>query len=72
VPQPWTQAHLQDLHERAAGYATRARGPGTLRTYRSAWRVYEGWCAGLGRVPLAGDPRLLAMYAVHCAPAPQS
>jgi integrase len=58
---------LQDLHERAAGYATRARGSGTLRTYRSAWRAYEGWCASLGRAPLSGDPRLLAMYAVHCA-----
>ncbi len=60
-------AALQDLHARAAGYATRARGPGTLRTYRSAWRAYQAWCAELGRVPLSGDPRLLAMYAVHCA-----
>jgi site-specific recombinase XerC len=58
---------LQDLHERATGYATRARGPGTLRTYRSAWRAFEAWCAGLGRAPLSGDPGLLAMYAVHCA-----
>ena len=38
---------LQDLHQRAAGYATRARGPGTLRTYRSAWRAWEAWCASL-------------------------
>ena len=60
-------ATLQDLHARAAGYATRARGPGTLRTYRSSWRAYQAWCAELGRVPLSGDPRLLAMYAVHCA-----
>ena len=58
---------LQDLHARAAGYATRARGPGTLRTYRSAWRAFKGWCAGLGRAPLSGNPGLLAMYAVHCA-----
>ena len=58
---------LQDLHERAAGYATRARGAGTLRTYRSAWRAWEAWCASLGRAPLPGKPRLLAMYAVHCA-----
>ncbi len=58
---------LRDLHARATGYATRARGPGTLRTYRSAWRTFEAWCAGLGRAPLSGDPGLLAMYAVHCA-----
>ena len=60
-------AALQDLHERAAGYATRARGPGTLRTYRSAWHAWEAWCARFGRAPLQGEPRLLAMYAVHCA-----
>jgi len=60
-------AALQDLHEHAAGYATRARGPGTLRTYRSAWRAWEAWCASFGRPPLSGEPRLLAMYAVHCA-----
>ena len=34
-------AKLQALSARAAVYATRARGDGTRRTYRSAWRAYE-------------------------------
>ena len=51
------------LAVRAALYATRARGDGTRRVYRSAWRGYAAWCHTLGREPLSGDPDLLAMYA---------
>lgn len=58
-------AELQALAARAAVYATRARGEGTRRVYRSAWRAYEAWCQALGREPLAGDPEILALYAVH-------
>ncbi len=58
---------LQRLAARAAIYASRARGDGTRRVYRSAWRGYAAWCGSLGREPLAGDPELLAMYAVHRA-----
>ncbi len=42
-----------------------ARGDGTRRVYRSAWRTYVARCQSLGREPLAGDPELLAMYAGH-------
>jgi hypothetical protein len=31
---------IRDLAAQAAVYATQARGPGTLRAYRSAWRQY--------------------------------
>ena len=48
-------AELEALSARAAVYATRARGPGTRRTYRSACTSYDGWCRALGREPLAGD-----------------
>ena len=58
---------LQALSARAAVYATRARGEGTRRAYRSAWSAFEAWCTALGREPLAGDPETLAMYAVRCA-----
>jgi hypothetical protein len=34
-------AELQDLATRAAEYASRARGDGTHRVYRSAWRGFE-------------------------------
>jgi len=62
-------AELQALSHRAAVYAARARGDGTRRVYRSAWRGYVAWCQSLGREPLAGDPELLAMYATHRADA---
>ena len=60
-------AELESLAARAALYATRARGDGTRRVYRSAWRGYEAWCRSLGREPLSGDPDLLAMYATRRA-----
>ena len=58
---------LEALAARAAVYATRARGDGTRRVYRSAWRGYEAWCRSLGREPLSGDTDLLAMYATKRA-----
>jgi len=60
-------AEIQALAAQAAVYATRARGEGTRRAYRSAWRAYGAWCQALARVPLSGDPDSLALYAVHCA-----
>jgi site-specific recombinase XerD len=62
-------AELEELSRRAAIYATRAKGDGTRRAYRSAWRQYAAWCAGLGRAPLAADPDTIAMYVVHLADA---
>lgn len=55
------------LADRAAHYATRARGDGTRRTYRSAWTHFCQWCDSLGRTPLGGDPDLVAMYIVRRA-----
>lgn len=60
-------ADIEELSRRAALYATRAKGDGTRRAYRAAWRQYEAWCAGLGREPLAADPDTIAMYVVRCA-----
>src|SRR5690242_20524216 len=62
-------AEIEELSRRAAVYATRARGEGTRRAYRAAWRQYESWCASLGREPLAADPDTIAMYVVRCADA---
>ncbi len=58
---------LEDLSRRAALYATRARGDGTRRTYRSAWHHFSTWCESLGRAPLPADPDTLAMYVVRRA-----
>ena len=60
-------AEVEALSARAAVYATRARGDGTRRVYRSAWRGYEAWCRSLGREPLSGDPDLIALYATRRA-----
>ena len=62
-------AELEELSRRAAVYATRARGEGTRRAYRSAWRQYEAWCHSLGCEPLSADPDTIAMYVVRCADA---
>jgi hypothetical protein len=62
-------AEIEELSRRAAVYATRAKGDGTRRAYRSAWRHYAAWCAGLGREPLAADPDTIAMYVVSLADA---
>ncbi len=60
-------AELEALSARAAVYATRVRGPGTRRAYRSAWHGYEAWCRSLGREPLDGDPDTVAMYVTRRA-----
>jgi site-specific recombinase XerD len=62
-------AELVELSRRAALYATRARGEGTRRAYRTAWRQYETWCRSLGREPLAADPDTIAMHVVRLADA---
>jgi len=62
-------AELAELSRRAAVYATRARGDGTRRAYRSAWRQYEAWCVSLGRPPLGADADTIAMYVVRLADA---
>jgi hypothetical protein len=58
---------LRALSTWAAVYATKVRGEGTLRAYRSAWCDFKTWCHSLGREPLAGDPNILAMYLVNAA-----
>ena len=51
----------------AAVWATRARGEGTLRAYRSAWKHYTAWCDRLGFAPLAGDAEVVGLYLVKAA-----
>ena len=60
-------AEPEALARRVSLYASRARGDGTRRTYRSAWRHYTAWCRALGREPLAADPDTIAMYVVRRA-----
>ena len=46
---PGRTDEIRALAAQAAVYATQARGPGTLRAYRSVWRQYDAWCVRLGR-----------------------
>lgn len=50
------------LAARAAVWASKARGPGTLRAYRSAWQQYTTWCERLGFVPLGAAPEVIGLY----------
>src|SRR3954465_15201803 len=58
---------IRALAAQAAVSATQARGPGTLRAYRSAWRQYDAWCVRLGLPALSGDLRLVGMYLTAAA-----
>ena len=64
---PTRADEIRNLAAQAAVYATQARGQGTLRAYRSAWRIYEGWCVRLGFAPLNADPRVVGMYLTSAA-----
>lgn len=58
---------LRELAAQAAAWATRARGEGTLRAYRSAWKQYAAWCERLGFPPLTGEADIIGMYLVKAA-----
>lgn len=62
-----SDAEIRDLAARAAHYAVRARGEGTIRAYRGAWSAYAAWCRGLGREPLSGDPEVISWWATKLA-----
>ncbi|WP_035684114.1 hypothetical protein [Azospirillum brasilense] len=64
---PARATEIQDLARQAAVWATRTRGEGTLRAYRSAWTAYSAWCDRLGFAPLAGDADVIGMYLVKAA-----
>lgn len=68
VPADPAQADaIRELAGQAAAWATRARGEGTLRAYRSAWKHYAAWCDRLGFAPLSGDAGIIGMYLVKAA-----
>ena len=51
---------IRDLAAQAAVYATQARGPGTLRAYRSAWRQYAPGASASAYQPFPPIPVWLA------------
>lgn len=64
---PGREAEIRNLATQAALYISRAKGQGTLRAYRSAWKQYCAWCADLAFEPLNGDAALIGLYLVRAA-----
>jgi integrase len=64
---PARAAEIRELAGQAAAWATRARGQGTLRAYRSAWTQFTAWCERLGFAPLTGDAEIIGLYLVKAA-----
>jgi integrase len=62
-----SDTEIRDLAARAAHYAVRARGAGTIRAYRTAWSAYATWCRSLGREPLSGDPEVISWWITKLA-----
>lgn len=48
--------------ERIGAAVEAARSPGTRRTYASAWRAWETWCADRGIGPLPAAPVMVAAH----------
>lgn len=51
--------------ERIGAAVEAARSPGTRRTYDSAWRSWETWCAARGAESLPADPVAVAAHLVE-------
>jgi hypothetical protein len=58
---------LASLAAQWAVHTTRAFGPGTQRTYRSASAKYTGWCASHRLDSLGGATGPLPLYITHFA-----
>ena len=61
------EMELRELSSQAAVYAVKAKGEGTRRAYRSAWKAYTAWCARLGFDPLSGSPENVRLYLTNIA-----
>jgi integrase len=55
-------APLEQLVERARGYAADSRAPATRRAYLHDWDGFVAWCTPLGLAPLPAAPATVAVY----------
>jgi site-specific recombinase XerD len=55
-------APLEQLVERARGYAADSRAPATRRAYLHDWDGFVAWCAAHGLEPLPAAPATVAVY----------
>ena len=55
--------------ERVARYMERASADGTLRAYRSDWKIFTAWCQSRGLASLPATPETAAAFLTHLADA---
>jgi integrase len=60
-------AEVERLFESAKEHASDAKAENTKRAYRSDWRQFEEWSAGLHVSPLPATPEVTAAYVTHLA-----
>jgi site-specific recombinase XerD len=60
-------AHLEDLRERAEGFAESSSAEGTRRAYHSDCRHFREWCCAHGVMALPALPATVALYLTELA-----
>ena len=55
-------ATLQDLAEKAADYASKARAANTRRAYEADWRAFEDWCRDQNLAAMPAAPGTVMVY----------
>lgn len=60
-------AHLEDLRERAEGFAESSTAKSTRRAYRSDFLHFREWCSAHGVPPLPALPAIVALYLTDLA-----
>jgi site-specific recombinase XerD len=67
-----TAEDLQELADRAAGYANESVSPNTRRGYASDWKGFHGWCRKRDLRSLPAEPQTVALYYTYLADAGRS
>lgn len=59
-------AYWHRLRETQEKLMRAARSPNTVAAYAHTWKVFEGWCAGVGRSALPATSETVCAFAVWC------
>jgi integrase len=59
--------HLEQLADRARGYADAASSPNTRRAYTSDWKHFSAWCRRQGLEVLPPSAQTVGLYITACA-----
>jgi integrase len=56
-----------DVSDEVARYLRAARAPGTIRSYSTAYKAFQAWCAETGKDATAPTPLMIAEHLAHLA-----